>query len=108
MTAIDEQFDEQTALPIGVPVDTKPREDSRIPALIVANLALIVTVIFGAGVTYARVGSIEVRVSAIEAREAQLDALSAIQSQLQTLKEEMMRARDRLDRAADLENRKAR
>lgn len=105
-----------------VPTEAKPAEstfseanvseetskgDNRISALILANLAMIVTVIFGAGVTYSRIGTIEVRVTAIEAREAQLDALSAIQAELKILKEEMIRARDRLDRAVDATSGKA-
>ena len=82
-------------------VSDEPRTQPNLSALILANIALIVTVIFGAGVTYARVGTVEVRVSALEARENQLDALAAIQSELKTLKEEVMRARDRLDRGLD-------
>ena len=78
-----------------------PRIQPNLSALILANLALIVSVIFGAGITYARVGTVEVRVSALEARENQLDALTSVQSEMKTLKEEVMRLRDRLDRGLD-------
>jgi uncharacterized protein HemX len=102
MTATEQLHDD---LPLGDQTTTQEAEHvsesrtqpSNISALILANLALIVTVIFGAGITYARVGSIEVRVSALEVREAQLDALGAAQQQIQTLKEELQRVRDRMD-----------
>lgn len=112
MTAAEHMTDD---LPLGDLTTTQGAEtvseirtgaNGNISALILANLALIVTVIFGAGVTYARVGTVEVRVTALEARENQLDALTAIQAELKILKEETNRTRDRLDRAADAERRK--
>jgi anti-sigma-K factor RskA len=83
-------------------VENPTGQDSRLPTLIFANIALIVTVIFGAGVTYSRVGTVEARVAALEARESQLDALAAIQSKIETLQKETERIRDRLDRRAEL------
>lgn len=80
---------------------SEARTQPNLSALILANLALIVTVIFGAGITYARVGTVEARVTALEARENQLDALTSVQSDMKTLKEEVMRVRDRLDRGLD-------
>jgi uncharacterized protein HemX len=106
VTATEQLHDD---LPLGDQTSTQGAETvselksqpNNISALILANLALIVTVIFGAGITYARVGSVEVRVSALEARESQLDALTSVQSEMRTLKEEVMRLRDRLDRGLD-------
>jgi hypothetical protein len=82
----------------GAETVSEPRtQPNNITALILANIALIVTVIFGAGITYNRVGNMETRVTALEAHEAQFTALVAMQEQLKTIKDELGRVRDRLD-----------
>lgn len=73
-----------------------------INALMWANIALIVTVVFGAGVSFQRLGSLEKRMDHIEVRVNNMDVITGIQAKLQSLEEEVKRARDRADRAVDM------
>lgn len=78
------------------------QQKSGVTALMWANIVLIVTVVFGAGVSFQRLGSLEKRMDIVEVRISQLDVIAAVQAKVQALEEEVKRARDRVDRAVDM------